>query len=161
MDIGLSHLIKKKRDWSDAHNTCCWNLLSQEATVFAYIMQSNRQSHSSTQRISNSGCANFSCIMLRIPHPATFFLINKLVHLGVRTKRWGEYLEATGCWRRLHKEIHGIRTQKTSLDFGGLHNLYISTNIVRVIKVRGIRRVGHVTRKREMINANKILVRKC
>jgi hypothetical protein len=49
-------------------------------------------------------------------------------------------------WRRLHNKK--------------LHNLYASTNIIRVIKSRCMRWVGHVTCTGEMINANKILVRK-
>jgi hypothetical protein len=46
--------------------------------------------------------------------------------------------EATGEWRRLHNEE--------------LNDLYSSTNIIRVIKSRGMRRAGHVARmgKREV-----------
>jgi hypothetical protein len=43
--------------------------------------------------------------------------------------------EVTGEWRKLHNEE--------------LHNLYSSPNIVRQIKSRRIRRVGHVARMRE------------
>jgi hypothetical protein len=38
--------------------------------------------------------------------------------------------EVTGEWRKLHNEE--------------LHNLYCSPNIVRVMKLRGMRWVGHV-----------------
>jgi hypothetical protein len=48
--------------------------------------------------------------------------------------------EVVGGWRRLHNEE--------------LHNLYASSNIIRVIKSRKMRRVG------EMRNAYKILVGK-
>jgi hypothetical protein len=41
-----------------------------------------------------------------------------------------------------------------------LHNLYVSPNIIRVIKSRRIRWAGHVTPMREMRNACKILVGK-
>jgi len=41
--------------------------------------------------------------------------------------------EATGEWRRLHKEE--------------LYDLYSSPNVIRVIKSRRIRRVGHLTNK--------------
>jgi hypothetical protein len=40
--------------------------------------------------------------------------------------------EVTGDWRKLHKEE--------------LHNLYSSPNIIRMIKSRRIRWVGHVAR---------------
>jgi hypothetical protein len=41
-----------------------------------------------------------------------------------------------------------------------LHNLYSSTNIIRMIKLREIRWVGHVACMRVMRNAYKILVGK-
>jgi hypothetical protein len=47
-------------------------------------------------------------------------------------------------WRRLNKEE--------------LHNLYASSNIVRVIKSRKTRFAGHVACMGEMRNAYKILV---
>jgi hypothetical protein len=51
-----------------------------------------------------------------------------------------------GNWRRLHNEK--------------LHNLYASSNIFRVIKLRRMRCVGYVAHMEEMITAYKILVRK-
>jgi hypothetical protein len=47
--------------------------------------------------------------------------------------------EVAGGWRRLHDEE--------------LHNLYVSPNIVRVIKSRRKRRAGHVVRMGEMRSA--------
>jgi hypothetical protein len=47
--------------------------------------------------------------------------------------------EVAGGWRRLHDE--------------GLHNLYASTNIVRVMKSRRMRWAGHVARMGEMRSA--------
>jgi len=41
-----------------------------------------------------------------------------------------------GGWRRLHNE--------------GLHNLYASPNIIRVIKSKRMRCAGHVARMEEM-----------
>jgi hypothetical protein len=52
--------------------------------------------------------------------------------------------EVTGEWRRLHKEE--------------LNDLYSSPNIIRVIKSRRIRWVGHVARMREGRGAYRILV---
>jgi hypothetical protein len=49
-------------------------------------------------------------------------------------------------WRKLHNEE--------------LHNLYSLPNIIRVIISRRIRWLGHVACMAEMINSNKILVRK-
>jgi len=51
-----------------------------------------------------------------------------------------------GGWRRLHNEE--------------LHNVYASSNIIRVIKSRRVRWEGHVERKWEMRNVYKVLVRK-
>jgi hypothetical protein len=51
-----------------------------------------------------------------------------------------------GNWRRLHNE--------------GLHNLYASPNIIRVIKSKRLRGVGHVTRMGEMRNGYKKLIGK-
>jgi hypothetical protein len=53
--------------------------------------------------------------------------------------------EVAGGWGRLHNEIN---------------NLYASQNIIRVIKSRRMRWVGHVTRMGEVRNACKILVGK-
>jgi hypothetical protein len=54
--------------------------------------------------------------------------------------------EVVGGWRRLHSEE--------------LHNLYTSPNIVRVIKLRMMRYVGHVASMGEMWSVYKILVAK-
>jgi hypothetical protein len=51
-----------------------------------------------------------------------------------------------GGWRRLHNEE--------------LHNFYISPHIIRVIKSRKMRWVGHVACMRKMINAYNNLVEK-
>jgi hypothetical protein len=51
-----------------------------------------------------------------------------------------------GDWRRLHNEE--------------LHNLYVSPNIMRVIKSRRMRWAGHVACIGKMINAYKILIEK-
>jgi hypothetical protein len=47
--------------------------------------------------------------------------------------------DVTGGWRRLHNEK--------------VHNLYSSPNIIRMIKSRRMRWVGHVAHMGEMINA--------
>jgi hypothetical protein len=52
--------------------------------------------------------------------------------------------EVTGDWRKLHNEE--------------LHGLYSSPSIVRVIKARRIRCVGHVARTGEVRGAYNILV---
>jgi hypothetical protein len=52
--------------------------------------------------------------------------------------------EVTGGWRRLHNEE--------------LHELYASSNIIRVNKSRRFSCEGHVARMREMRNAYFILV---
>jgi hypothetical protein len=52
--------------------------------------------------------------------------------------------EVTGGWRKLHNEK--------------LHGLYSSPIIVRVIKARRMRWVGHVARMKEVRGAYKILV---
>jgi hypothetical protein len=52
--------------------------------------------------------------------------------------------EATGKWRRLHKEE--------------LNDLYSSLNIIRVIKSRRVRWAGHVARMGEERGAYRILV---
>jgi hypothetical protein len=52
---------------------------------------------------------------------------------------WRE--EVAGGWRRLHNEE--------------LHNLYTSRHVIRVLKSRRMRWVGHVARIGEMINAYK------
>jgi hypothetical protein len=52
----------------------------------------------------------------------------------------------TGGWRKVHNEE--------------LHNLYSSTSIIRMIKSRRMRWIGHVARRGEKRNANRILVGK-
>jgi hypothetical protein len=54
--------------------------------------------------------------------------------------------EVVGGWRRLHNEE--------------LHKLYVSPNIIRVIKSRMMRWMGHVVCMGGMRNAYEILVRK-
>ena len=54
--------------------------------------------------------------------------------------------EVTGEWRRLHNEE--------------LNDLYCSPNIVRVIKSRRMRWVGHVARMGEELGVYKVLVGK-
>jgi hypothetical protein len=54
--------------------------------------------------------------------------------------------EETGVWRKLHNEE--------------LHNLYSSPNIIRRIKSRRMRGVGHVARMGEKRNVYRILVGK-
>jgi hypothetical protein len=52
--------------------------------------------------------------------------------------------EVTGSWRKLHNEE--------------LHNFYSSPSIIRMIKSRRMRWVGHVARMGEKRNAYRILV---
>jgi hypothetical protein len=54
--------------------------------------------------------------------------------------------EVTGEWRKLHN--------------GEVHNLYSSSDIIRQIKSRRMRRVGHVARMREKRNLYRVLVGK-
>jgi hypothetical protein len=54
--------------------------------------------------------------------------------------------EVTGDWRKLHNEE--------------LHNLYVSPNIIRMIKSRRMRWAGYVTRMGEKRNAYRIMVGK-
>ena len=54
--------------------------------------------------------------------------------------------EVTGEWRKLHSEE--------------LNGLYCSPNIVRVIKLRRMRWVGHVVHMRESRGAHRVLVGK-
>jgi hypothetical protein len=52
----------------------------------------------------------------------------------------------TGGWRKLHNEE--------------LHNLYSSSSIIRIIKLRRMRWAGHVARMGEKRNVNRLLVGK-
>jgi hypothetical protein len=54
--------------------------------------------------------------------------------------------EVSGGWRKLHNEE--------------LHNLYSSQNIIRMIKSRRMRMVGHVARRGDRRNSYRILVGK-
>jgi hypothetical protein len=54
--------------------------------------------------------------------------------------------EVTGCWRKLHNE--------------GLHHVYYSPSIIRMIKSRRMRRAGHVSRMGDTTSAYRILVGK-
>jgi hypothetical protein len=54
--------------------------------------------------------------------------------------------EVTGEWRKLHNEE--------------LHELFSSPSIIRIMKARGIRWVGHVARMGENRNAYRLLVGK-
>jgi hypothetical protein len=54
--------------------------------------------------------------------------------------------EVTGGWRKLHNEE--------------LHGLYSSPSIIRIIKARSMRLVGHVARMEEVRGAYNILVGK-
>jgi hypothetical protein len=54
--------------------------------------------------------------------------------------------DVTGDWKKLHNEE--------------LHNLYSSPNVIRMIKSRRMRWVGHVARNGEKMNAYRILVGK-
>jgi hypothetical protein len=57
---------------------------------------------------------------------------------------FGPKREEDGSWRKLHNDE--------------LHNLYSSPNIVRVIKSRRMRRVGHVARMGEGTGVYRVLV---
>jgi hypothetical protein len=54
--------------------------------------------------------------------------------------------EVTGEWRKLHNE--------------GLHDLYSSPSIIRIIEARRMRWAGHVARMREKRNSYRLLVGK-
>jgi hypothetical protein len=62
----------------------------------------------------------------------------------VLRRLFGRKREAVVSWRRLHNVE--------------LHNLYASTNVIRVIKSRKMRWAGHVAPMGEMRNAYKILI---
>jgi hypothetical protein len=62
----------------------------------------------------------------------------------VLRKIFGPEREVDGSWRKLHNDE--------------LHSLYSSLNIVRVIKSRGMRWVGHVARMEEGRGVYRVLV---
>jgi hypothetical protein len=62
----------------------------------------------------------------------------------VLRKIFGPKRDEDGVWRKLHND--------------GLHSLYSSLNIVRVIKSRRMRWTGHVARMREGRGVYRILV---
>jgi hypothetical protein len=69
------------------------------------------------------------------------------IFLGNRVQRrvfWHKREKITGGWRKLHNKNH--------------HNLYSSPNIIRAIKSRRIRWMGHVTCVGDMRNVYIILV---
>jgi hypothetical protein len=84
------------------------------------------------------GCETLS-LMLREEHRLRVFK-NRVLRRIFGLKRD----EVIGCWRKLHNEE--------------LHGLYSSPSIVRVIKARGMRWVGHVVRMGEVRGAYNILV---
>jgi hypothetical protein len=57
---------------------------------------------------------------------------------------FGPKREEDGSWRKLHND--------------GLHNLYFSPDIFRVIKSRSMRRTGHVARMGEGRGVYRVLV---
>jgi hypothetical protein len=67
---------------------------------------------------------------------------NRVLRRIFESKRDG----VTGGWRKLHNEE--------------LHNLYSSPSIIRIIKSRRMRWVGHVARMREKRNEYRLLVGK-
>jgi hypothetical protein len=83
------------------------------------------------------GCETWSLI-LREEHRLRFF------ENGVLRKVFGPKREEGGSWRKLHNDE--------------LHCLYSSPNIVRVIKLRRMRWVGHVTHMEEGRDVYRILV---
>jgi len=86
------------------------------------------------------GCETWS-VTLREQHRLRMFE-NRVLRKIFGLKR----VEVAGGWRRLHNEE--------------LNNLYMSQNIIRVIKSVRMRWMGHVTCVEEMRNAFSILVRK-
>ena len=69
----------------------------------------------------------------------------KSLERRILRRLYGPKRDASGEWRRLYNEE--------------LHSLYLSRNIVRVIKSRRLRWAGHVTRMDESRCAFKILIR--
>jgi hypothetical protein len=84
------------------------------------------------------GCETWS-LTLREEHKLRVFE-NRVLRRIFGPKRDG----VTGEWRKLHNE--------------GFHNLYSSPSIIRIIKWRRMRWVGHVARMGEKRNAYRLLV---
>jgi hypothetical protein len=70
----------------------------------------------------------------------------RLFENRVLKRIFGPKREEDGSWRKLHND--------------GLHNLYSSPNIVRVIKSRRMRWAGHVARMWEERGVYRVLVRR-
>jgi hypothetical protein len=78
-----------------------------------------------------------------------FGLLREKYRLGVfensvLRRIFGPKREEDGSWRKLHNDV--------------LHNLYSSSNIVRLIKSRRMRWAGHVTRMWERRGVYRVLV---
>jgi hypothetical protein len=86
------------------------------------------------------GCETWS-LAVREEHKLRVFE-NRMLRIIFGPKRDG----VTGGWRKLHNE-----------DF---HNLYSSPSIIRIIKSRRMRWVGHVVRMGEKRNVYRFLVGK-
>jgi hypothetical protein len=70
-----------------------------------------------------------------------------------------------GVENRVLRRIFGPKTDEMTGEWGKLHNeelhdLYTSPSIIRIIKARRIRWVGHVTQMGEKRNAYRLLVGK-
>jgi hypothetical protein len=70
--------------------------------------------------------------------------LNRFKFCSVKVKIFGPKREADGSWRKLHNDE--------------LHSLYSSPHIVRVIKARRMRWVGHVARMGEGRGVYRVLV---
>jgi hypothetical protein len=69
------------------------------------------------------------------------------------------------AWNRVLRRIFGPKRDEVMGDWSKLHNeelhnLYSSPNIIRMIKSRRVRWVGHVARMGEKRNAYRIFVEK-
>jgi hypothetical protein len=86
------------------------------------------------------GCETWA-LRVREEHKLRVFE-NRVLRRIFGPKRDGE----TGGWRKLHNEE--------------LHNLYFSPSIIRIIKSRKMRWVGHVAQMGDKRNVYRLLVRK-